>query len=176
MMAITFTKALVALLPFAFATAVPTRRDGTTLYRIHPVANSTLCLGSDFPSDGQPVILLECDEYTPGFTDVWSIEQGDNLGIIIGGNSPYCLDAGSTPGNNGLVHTWTCSSGLQQQQCVPCSPGVARPNLLTDVHTTAGTTLPTSTSQSLGATSALTREALMAPMAFPRLIKCRHTK
>jgi hypothetical protein len=121
--------ALVTLLPLSLATAVPTRRDGTAMYKIHPVGNNTLCLGTSWASNGQPVFVVDCDEYFPGYQNEWSVEKGDNLGVRVGyfdSQLPFCLDAGSTPENNGLVHMWTCYPRLQQQQCVSYCPRLVR--------------------------------------------------
>jgi hypothetical protein len=131
-MALKFMFALATLLPLALASpapnpapisaAVPARRDGTGQFRIHPAGDSTLCLCAYFPGPGINVFLNPCGEDTEGYTDVWRLETGDNLSVSITGIGPtqFCLDAGSTPANNGLVHLWTCYPGVQQQQYVLC--------------------------------------------------------
>jgi hypothetical protein len=164
--------ALVTLLPLLLATAVPTRRDGTALYKIHPSGNSTLCLGTSWASNGRPVFVVDCDEYFPGYQNAWSVEKGDNLGVrvgYVGSVFPFCLDAGSTPENNGLVHMWACYPGLQQQQCVSCCPRFVRPGLSAHARA-AGTTPTTSIWRLPEATSASTREATLVRLKY------RHTR
>jgi hypothetical protein len=118
---------LATLLPLALASpapnvapvaaGVPARRDGTSRYRIHPYGDSTMCLCTYAPGINQPVLVRACGQTYAGYDDVWQLEEGDNLSVGIGGTG-VCLDAGSTPANNGLVHLWTCYPGVQQQQCV----------------------------------------------------------
>jgi hypothetical protein len=125
--------ALTTLLPLALASsafnrapiagaAVPARRDGHGLFRIHPTGDSTLCLCAYFPGPGINVFLNPCGENTEGYTDVWQLEAGENLSVSINspGRSQFCLDAGSTPANNGLVRLDYCSPGVPQQEYVLC--------------------------------------------------------
>jgi hypothetical protein len=130
------TLASPALNPAPIGAALPARRDGTAHYRIHPSGDSTLCLCAHFPWSTIGVFVQPCDSTTEGYTDVWQLQNGDNLSVTIGGigHTEWCLDAGSTPENNGLVDLGTCDPGLQQQQCVLSCPHLGRPTVLTEAR------------------------------------------
>jgi hypothetical protein len=72
------------------------------------------------PADDVPTQILPCDaaaqsgDKTGKFVH-WVFVPGDNMSLRLEGWE-LCLDAGSSPINNGPAKVYTCYPGLAQQQ------------------------------------------------------------
>jgi hypothetical protein len=90
--------------------------------RTPPLNAITQCLSVVNPANDAPTQILPCiggsesGDKTGKFVR-WVFVPGDNLSVRLEGFE-LCLDAGSTPGNNGPAKVYECYPGVSQQQCV----------------------------------------------------------
>ncbi|GHJ86681.1 hypothetical protein NliqN6_3083 [Naganishia liquefaciens] len=89
---------------------------------IHPNNNFDLCLAPNGPDvytqvDGTPVNVVTCSYGSRFFSlQLWDVPAKGTFGPIKMKNKDLCLDAGSTPLQNGRgLKLWTCYDGLYQQ-------------------------------------------------------------
>ncbi|KAG6904780.1 hypothetical protein DXG01_007251 [Tephrocybe rancida] len=81
-------------------------------HTIHPNGDKTKCLdvrGGQF-QDGTPVQIFDCNK-TPA--QQWKISRGPTTVRI--NIAPFCLDAGSPPGNGVGAKIWECYADLPAQ-------------------------------------------------------------
>ncbi|KIJ54205.1 carbohydrate-binding module family 13 protein [Sphaerobolus stellatus SS14] len=79
---------------------------------LHPNGDTEKCLdvrGAVF-EDGTPVQIFDCND-TPA--QRWILNR-DTTQVTLAGTN-FCLDAGTTPGNNTPMKIWECFLGLTQQ-------------------------------------------------------------
>jgi hypothetical protein len=76
------------------------------------------------PANGAQVILVNCGLTNDLYGD-WCIADGPNASVQLAG-TPYCLDAGSSPHDNGPAKLWECYPGLAQQRHVVYAEGLQR--------------------------------------------------
>jgi hypothetical protein len=100
--------------------------------RSAPFVSQCLAVGpAEIPSalqNGQATTLLPCDDVgnvaQPNtYWTQWNIAPGANPSVMVVDSDEYnvktsgfCLDAGSTPENNGPAKVWECYPGLSQQK------------------------------------------------------------
>jgi len=106
-----FTQAAIALLPFlALSTANPInkRYSGVQIQS----GRDGLCLAAAPKTGvGSPVSTIDCGSTV--YPTLWDINPGSGSVLLHG--TDLALDAGSNPGNNGLLKVWTSYPGLYQQ-------------------------------------------------------------
>lgn len=114
---------LFALLPLLAisVSAGPIERRATGV-QIHPNGDISQCLqvqtyskGVQDPSqvaNDSPLSVGACG--APGTFSAFDISYGDQLSVKLTGSN-LCFDAGSNPGNNGIMKLYTCYPGLPQQ-------------------------------------------------------------
>jgi hypothetical protein len=135
--------------------------------RTPPLNANAQCLSVVNPANDAPTQILPCigasesGDKTGKFVR-WVFVPGDNLSVRLEGFE-LCLDAGSTPGNNGPAKVYECYPGVSQQQCVLHEMVLGKAG---DAKArAAGTTLETTASRSRVETSASTA---LAGTARPR--------
>jgi hypothetical protein len=77
------------------------------------------CLGvnANGLGNGEATELVSCEVDNASHI-LWYISPGENPSVQLAEVAePFCLDAGSTPQNNGPAKIWQCYRGLPQQKC-----------------------------------------------------------
>ncbi|KAF8890494.1 ricin B lectin domain-containing protein [Infundibulicybe gibba] len=93
-------------------TPPPPPPPSTGVVNLHPNGNTAKCLDvrGAVLANGTPVQIFDCNG-TPAQN--WVINSGPTSVALNG--TGFCLDAGSTPGNNVGMKIWQCFNGLPAQ-------------------------------------------------------------